>query len=338
MNKTKKILLGCAALFVGVSSSVAWADADPGFLPTSDEIIVADDDEREEGWDPKLTIGASFALSSNSNFVGQPDGNTFTGGLHLHGRLNYLKEALDWRNSLKIDEVFTRTPVIGQFVKSIDQLAFESILYYRVSDIWGPFASVRLDTNLLHSYDVRSTPIERYELDGDVIETDVKSIQLTSSFQPIQLKEAIGVFVSPINKKSISVDIRGGFGASQTWAEGARIVEADDNAPEFIKLKGLHDVMQGGVVVDVRASGEFEKGRVLYQAHVEAMIPFLNDDPMARSAIDLTNFDIGAKVAFKLFEWASLDYELKVLRLPQLLDEWQVQNNLMLNFSYALID
>jgi hypothetical protein len=39
-----------------------------------------------------------------------------------------------------------------------------------------------------------------------------------------------------------------------------------------------------------------------------------------------------------LFEWASLDYELKIMRLPQLVDAWQIQNNLLLTFSYTLID
>ena len=33
----------------------------------------------------------------------------------------------------------------------------------------------------------------------------------------------------------------------------------------------------------------------------------------------------------------SLDYGLKVIRTPLILDEFQVQNNLTLNFSYAFV-
>jgi len=35
--------------------------------------------------------------------------------------------------------------------------------------------------------------------------------------------------------------------------------------------------------------------------------------------------------------WASLDYSFKAIREPQLLDKWQVQNNLLLSFAYTLV-
>jgi hypothetical protein len=40
-------------------------------------------------------------------------------------------------------------------------------------------------------------------------------------------------------------------------------------------------------------------------------------------------------LSFKLVEWASLDYILKTLRQPQLVQDWQVQNMLLLTFGYS---
>lgn len=324
---------GAMGLLVG-GSSTALAAADPGLLPKEEEVVK---DAKPEGWDPALTLGVSLALSTNSNFVGQPTGNSFTGGLNLLGRLDYLRGVVDWRNVLKINEVFTRTPIVDEFVKSIDQLSYESVIYYRISDLFGPFASFKLDTSILEGRDVRGAPVD-YAVDNTVLAEDVTSFHLTDGFQPLQLKEAVGFFLRPISKKSVEVDIRGGFGASQTFADGANILADNAETADVIELTSLKDVIQAGAVIEVQTRGELEEGRINYAARIEVMVPFVNDDPENRSAGDLTNFDIGGKLGFKLFEWASLDYELKILRLPQLVDVWQIQNNLLLTFSYALVD
>lgn len=327
---TRALVLSGALLSAGPS----FAAADPGLLPKEGEVVK---DKKPEGWDPGLTLGVSFAVSSNSNFVGQPNGNSLTGGLNLLGTLDYLQGVIDWRNLLKINEVFTQTPIIDDFVKTIDQLYFESILYYRVSDTFGPFVSFKLDTTLLEGRDVRAADVD-YALGGETVAEDVTSIKLTDPFQPLSLKEALGVFLRPISKKTIEVDIRAGFGASETFADGARLVTDDAATDGIIELTALEDVIQAGAVLEVGAKGELEDGRVNYGAHAEVMMPFVNDDPAERSVTDLTNFDISAKLGFKLFSWASLDYELKVLRMPQLVDDWQIQNNLLLTFSYALVE
>ena len=67
-------------------------------------------------------------------------------------------------------------------------------------------------------------------------------------------------------------------------------------------------------------------------------MPFLNNDPMDRSATDLTKFGFVAGLNFTVYEWMSINYQFKVLDDPQLLDELQVQNNLLFTFSYTFIE
>jgi len=333
MRNFVQSLAGAATLLVAFYGP-ALAAADPGLLPKEQEVIK---DEKPSGWDPALVLGVSIALSANSNFVGQPDGSSTTGGLNLLGRLDFLEGKHDWRNTLKINEVFTRTPIIDDFVKTIDQLYFESVYYLRASEHVGPFASFKLETSILEGRDVRPTKVD-YALDGATIAEKQSSIKLTDGFQPMALKQAIGLFWSPLNTKTIELDFRVGVGASETLADGARIVADDAATATVVELSSLKDVIQAGAVIGVEAKGELEEGRINYTVRGEVMMPFINDDPQNRSAPDLTNVDLGAKLGFKLFSWASLDYELKLLRLPQLVDAWQIQNNLLLTFSYALVD
>ena len=48
------------------------------------------------------------------------------------------------------------------------------------------------------------------------------------------------------------------------------------------------------------------------------------------SAFELTNLAFRAALSVQLVDWASLDYELAVIREPQILDVFQVRNNLLL--------
>lgn len=323
------------AVTAAAASPALAQPVDPKILPKADEVRkVQEPDKRKEGIFPYLMVGASIALSSNNNFVGQPDGNSMTAGLNLLGRLDYLKGKWDWRNTLKIDEVFTRTPVIDDFVKSVDQLVFESVVYWNLSDVVGPFFSFRLDTPMLDGFDIRPSAVE-YKIGEETVATNANRIKLTDGFQPMSMKQAIGVFARPSSDESLQVDIRAGFGASQTFAEGGLVFV--DLTGSTVTLRRLEDVVQAGAVIGVDAKGTLEEGRINYHLRAEVMTPFINSDPDGRSAIDLTNFDVGAKLGFKLFEWASLNYELRIMRQPQLIDAWQIQNNLLLTFNYALI-
>lgn len=315
----------------------ALAAADPGLLPKEEEVVKAAD-KKPQGWDPAVTLGASAALSSNSNVVGQPDGASWTFGLNLLARLDLLQDIHDWRNTLKIQEVVTRTPVVDDWVKTADQLFLESTYYLKLTENVGPFASLKLETPLFRGFDIRQTRATYVDkADGTTIATDVDRLKLTEAFQPLALKESIGVFYRPIEQKTIEVDLRAGFGAQETFAEGGRVLD-DDGATDTIEVKRLSDFVQAGAVIGVEAKGVLEGGRITYGAHAEVMFPLINDDAENRSVIDLTNYDLGAKITFKLFEWASLDYEIKAFRQPALVDAWQLQNNLLLTFSYALIE
>jgi len=251
MAKQERIVVVGAIALLSLVPVTAFGAADPGLLPEEAEVVR---DQKPEGWDPALVFGASIALSSNSNYIGQADGNSFTGGLNLLGRLDLIDGFIDWRNTLKLNEVFTRTPIIDELVKTVDQLFLESVLYYRVSPVFGPFASLKLETSILEGRDVHPAAID-YDLDGVLLAEGATSIKLTDGFQPLSLKEALGVFLRPVSSKSVEVYVRGGLGPSQTFADGARLVADDAATADAIELITLKDVIQAGAVLGVEAKG-----------------------------------------------------------------------------------
>jgi hypothetical protein len=54
-----------------------------------------------------------------------------------------------------------------------------------------------------------------------------------------------------------------------------------------------------------------------------------------RSSLALMNIEMGGQLSFKLVDWASLDYQVKAIREPQVLDGFQVRNSLLLTMGLA---
>ena len=324
--------------------------AGPGLLAADDVDYVADaevkqaDDTRKEGWDFTATVGSSVSFNDNRKVVGQPDGSSWLIGLNFASGADMLFGKHEWRNSLALKESFARTPLIDELVKSSDELKMESLYIYRFLPPWlGAFGRLALETAMLEGEDVRAgeTFYKVSRLDGTVDEHKGERLLLTDAFQPLKLKESLGLVYTPIAKEAVSFESRLGFGARHVFADDQFAISDDDATADVIEVSELKTYNQAGAEAVVTAWGKLASKRVTYKVGAEVMIPFLHGDLAAgddRGTMDLTNVELLARLSFKLVEWASLDYEFKALREPQLVDEWQIQNNLLLTFSFSLID
>jgi hypothetical protein len=99
----------------------------------------------------------------------------------------------------------------------------------------------------------------------------------------------------------------------------------------------MRDAHQVGAEAAVELWGALSGKRVTYKVAADVLVPFAytalapGDE---RSALDLTNLSLLGSLSFQLVEWASVDYELRVVREPLLVDRLQVQNNLLLSFGF----
>lgn len=329
--------LTIATLFFGAS---ARAEDPKTYLP--DEVKGAK--TKKQGWDGSLVLGASTSLSQNSNVVGVTDGIAWAMGAQITGSLEYLRGQHEWTNSLKLGETYTYTTALDEFVKTVDELAWKSTYLYHIRQIpWlGPFAELKLKTSILPAYDVQA---EEYEylvkrLDGT---TDPGLVQrkfrLSDPFRPLGIDESIGAFAKPIDEEKIKLEAKAGFGGKHIFAADQFAVDKVDKDKKQVAIKELDDVHQGGPAVSVSAKGSLYDKKVTYFGLAEVMFPVINNQAEndERNIAELTNVLLEAGLSFKLVTWASLDYTFKAIREPQLLDRWQIQNNLLLTFSYTLV-
>ena len=331
----------CGALILGtLSASPALAQQERGIYVDK---TVNPTDKRPQGLDTTLSVGATLNFVDNRDVVGQQEGSTWTLGANVKGALNYLRGNHDFRSSLVINETFARTPVIPEFVNTADELRLTATYYYTIPKVeWlGPFARAEALTSIFPGYAVfPEDKTFRATLQNGEVETKTNEdrFRLRESFRPLQLRQSIGGFVRPFSKKYLEVEARLGVGLREVFADNQFVLKDNADTPE-IELEELRDYVQAGGELAVSAKGELVEKRVTYEASFEALMPFYNSvGTDSRSAWELLNYDATTKISFKLVSWASLDYQIRVIQQPLLVDKVQVQNNLLLTFGYTLIE
>lgn len=331
-----------AALGLGLLASQAHAaDDQKDLVPDKVEAVKV----VKLGWKPRISVGATIAFSDNRKVVGAQDGGTWNIGPLLDAGLDFYGEEHEWRNSLSIRHVQTKTPSISEFIKTADSFIFDSIyLYHSPSLPWlGPFAQFTLTTALFPGEDVNATDIT-YRItrnDGTVTDKTQSRLALTDAFAPLALKESIGAFAAPVTKPEVKVEFRVGVGARETITQEGFSLTDDAATVGILEVSQFKDFQQVGGEAFAGVSGTviFEKlgaeRPLTYSLTAETLLPFYSSEGDDKSFADKVTFALDAKLSVKLFAWMSLDYNLKVIREPLLVDEFQLQNNLLLNFSYA---
>ncbi len=336
----RRLLTGLLTGALLSTSAVAFAQDDPDYVP--DEDILAQGDKSEDGWDFTLSIGATVNVSQNDSVVGQPDGTSITLGSKFNFGADYNKGGHEVRSRLDIANTFTQTPVVDEFVRTNDLMTLETIYYYHFESVpwFGPFARLNLQTSIFQGEDVQAETKDYIirGADGTVENITADRLKLTDPLQPLTLKESAGFFARPLDHRWLSIEFRIGLGAQQIFADGGLAINDNGDTAE-IEVDRLVDSSQAGAEAALTATGAAFGKRVTYKAGAESLTPFFSssDADTDKSAVDLTNVTVYAQLSFKLVSWASLDYEFKAIRQPVLLDEFQIQNNLLLTFGYTLL-
>ena len=364
-------LLLAASLLAGAEAAAQDATTNTVKKTEATDVKVVADAPAPNGLTASLRGDATLALNDNQKVVGQPDGGTFNMGVKIDAKADYLHDEHEWRNSVLLNAGITRTPTIPEFIKNTDALQIESIYLYHLKPWIGPFARIRLETPMFAGTDVRpgATNYKITQQDGTVVQTcdpnsgvdcTTTKLPLTNGFAPLTLKESIGVFAQPYKSKPVNVEARVGVGGQQILADKqfavTDIADAPDNCPAAgdptqksavpcVEVTQLSDVLQVGLEANLELWGTLYDDKITYKVYGGFLAPFAHG-PLPASYTDaggqddvgqLTNIDLGANINLKLTEWASLGYEFKAVRVPQLLpDTFQVRNSLFLTIGYGI--
>lgn len=338
--QTRVIVLICALFMLMPLSAFAQASLED---QETQELMDAEtkfgNPDKPEGLDAKVTVGANFSLTSNNNVVGQTDGVTTLVGFSLISGLDYRNGRHEMRNKLNINETFSRTPEIPQFVKSSDLLEFESLYNLFITQWFGGYALIGLTTRIFESNQVSENP-ENYLVtrpDGTTYTETTDALKLADPFQPLELRESLGVFAEPYARNHATVTFRVGAGGRQTWADGAIVIDDDDDT-DVTEAKILQDVFQAGLEGFAGVQGKVYNERINYDFGISILVPFLNNDDEDRSVGKLTRYGAIFNVGTKIFDWLSFSYQFRLVRDLQLVDDIQVQQAMLLSVNYNLIE
>lgn len=328
----KNVILFCTLLllFFSLSGADLYSDAkNADVKPESKKSDVV-------GWNPFLSVSTSFILNDNRNIVGQTDGTAMTLGLNLEGKMDYYKNSHEWRNSLLVKDFFSYTPELERFVKTTDVLQLETIYLYHVGEKWGPFAQASLTSSIFKGYS--NTAADQTYLYPDASTETTDKLRLTDMFSPLTLKESLGMFFVPYKEKYMKIELKGGAGALQVFADDNYTLGDENDNGETV-LEPLKSYNQLGTVFSVLVSGEMKfDSTIVYKLGGEVITPIVYDDEADRGSFELTNFEFFGDFSTKISSWLSIQYNIKAQKQPQLIDEWQIQNNLLLSISYIFID
>ncbi len=341
----ESVVAAVAVVFIGMGSARA-ADVVPKEEINPEDVhkeLKAKPEEKGQGWSYGLSLGASGSWMRSSAVVGQEDGDTFVVGMLLDGNALYVSGGNEWQNTLKIEHGQTRTPTLDMFVKSADNLEFKSIYIFRIASVpWlGPYTRLKLNTALFKGYLVKAEPttVVKKDGDGNVVETKTveakDELELTSPFEPMVMVESAGMFAEPFSEDAFKAVAKLGAAAQHVFASGGYAVTDDDETPE-LELTELQTSHSAGAELELELGGKLATN-VTWGAIANFFYPIVTNSDTELTGMDLLHTDLGANVSFKLAKWLSVDYVLKAKRLPFVVDDWQIQNSMLVTAGFNLL-
>lgn len=333
------IALIFAITTVAIPPTALAEDADTTEYVEIDEASL-DGDGRDDGLYAGLDVEGSFNLVSNRNVVGENDGMSLHIGAGSSANLDWIRGDHVLRNTLEIDSSWARTPALETFVKNSDNVDLESLYNFYLTDWAGPFARASLETSAFptHARTAEETDYAIERLDGTVDEQTTDRLRVADPFQPMSLFQSVGAALEPVSDERIRTSFRLGFGARQTLAEGVLVVTDDTTDDDQVIVDELDNAIQAGAEAFAGVEGQFSERNLSYRLGATGLVPFINNDDTERSALELTRIGVTATARVDVFSWMGLTYRASLLNDPQLVDELQVQNSLLLTLNYTLID
>lgn len=300
-------------------------------------------EERKQGFSASARVGASGLVLHNHKVVGQLDGFTLQSGLVLGGTLNLLAGQHEWQNSASYDLSFLKTPSVEPFLKSADNLEARSLYLYRIPGVeWlGPFARVRGYTQVFPGYavPVADTFVRRIDTDGSenvFLAPGQEALPLTTWLEPIVLAESLGGFVRPLQETWLSLDGKAGLGAQHVLIFGNGYVVADDVATPELDIRQLQTVHSLGLEVELEAKGALLQN-ISYGLLATVYYPIFISVETDLELVERIHVDVAGNISYKLTEWLSADYVVRLRRAPFVLNDWQLQNSLLLTLGFNIL-
>ncbi|MCA9546629.1 MAG: hypothetical protein KC613_19625 [Myxococcales bacterium] len=346
----KRVIVMAGLLAAGAASA-----QEKGQIVADENIAkaVTGENKKPDGWDIGAELGATFSFSNSNRVVGQPDGSTIQLGVLFGANADLRAGQHEWQNSLTFNNTWSQSPQIDSFLKTVDNLELRTAYLYSLKSVpWlGPYARARLQTQVFNGWQVYGEN-RTFRVDGGDPQTLVAGdeLDLTSAFEPLNLRQSAGAFARPWDSKTFSATFSLGVGAQEIFTSGGQVITKEDGTfddgngntlANVVEVVSLNDSVQAGGELDVQLKGQTNK-MFTWTFSANFLQPFYTDtdkDPTGKvlEGTELMNIEIMGKASVKLAEWASIDYVLTAKKIPLVLNDWQIQNGLLFSTSFKLL-
>jgi hypothetical protein len=314
----------------------ATGDFRGGGIVDASEFVVSEKAETTGGWSKGIVLGGALALNSTSDVVGLPNQDTFSSTVFFDTYLTYNQGKHFATGIFEVEEGFLRVdPESGKALptqKTQDRVRGDLVYTRFLNDRFGPYARFGLLTNAFASDTlvVEDTVVAFNDLDGTRVETLVPGggeYRTADSFGSMRLREGVGMNFRLLRNSKATANWRIGLGLRQNMFNNAYVQLDDPTSTADLNFFELDDFNQEGAETTFTASVRLSRS-LLYLTDLEVFADFSDSDP----TIDWRN-----TISYRLNRFASLDYTLDALRIPQVLDKTQMTQNLLLRFSFDIL-
>ncbi len=295
-----------------------------------------------ENWRIGLRVGGDVLWNRNDHVPGREFGNTFTFSSFMDGSVRYLDPDHLAYGRLQMDVGATLLPSsdFAELQKTIDELDFDAIYTYRILSWLGPYVRLGLNTNLF--------PGQRFfkDMEQDVVVLDQglnevdrlqrpSSLQLADAFDPVEIKEGMGVSFDLSPSLLFDVHLRVGFGARQTLVRSL-LIERESSEPsptceEAMCFMRGRSSNQLGAEATLIGSARLVRW-LMIDTELDTLIPFYSSDASSEPVINWRN-----TISLRLVWFASLAYVVKLDYNKQLSDYLQFEQRLLLRFTFDIL-
>jgi hypothetical protein len=160
-----------------------------------------------------------------------------------------------------------------------------------------------------------------------------KRYKIVDAFEPMTIRGNLGFFANPYDRKDFKLNLKLGLGFQKIITNNGFVL-ADDSATSEIEFNQLEDSEEAGLEFETDVSGMINDN-INWSLVANLFLP-LNDSNEDIEGFDKLNTDIEGKLSSEITNNISLDYFLIIKRLPQIVEDWQIQNGIVVNISYTL--
>jgi hypothetical protein len=297
-------------------------------------------------WFRSVVVGFDGSLVKSQNVVGAVNQTQYSASGYADAQLAFTAKPHQFTGLAQVEEGVSQViPQEGSpqpMLKGTDRLRADLLYTYSLEGRTGPYVRNSADSQAFptHVLVTDETTVLIEELDGSTTSETYAAndtLRTAGAGYPTLFREGVGINTSFLEKnRSTNFNLRLGYGMRQNLYGGALVMD-DIASTEEIEYRAVDTWFEQGVEATIVASVRLP-GWVVYATDVELFAPFRTFELQTGPGEDrvLPSVSWRNTLSVRLTRNLALNYYLNVVSEPQVLDELQVEQSLLLRTSWAL--